>query len=599
MASLDSATEQIKQLTLDIGVAEEMRNASLTSASAEAQDYAKLRGRLTELEGQLNMSREETDSIAAKLESTIALLSEANEKLASSESRLKELDAALASARSEIVGLETTRIEASAISSSNIAHLEARLATAIKGGEDRIASLQAEIDGILVERNQARSDISSLQACISEHEGDKEQRGQKISELESNSIILAQRISALESELESSKTQYHELVQSSTSNEAASNAKLTALREETTADAQKAATRIAQLEAEIIIITERCTHHTAELTEAQASVKELESTRTTLVETTERITDLEDQLLEAEGRAGGFDAQLSEAQDKIHEYEARQLTHSDVIESLKKEHISALAEYEGRLSEMTSGAVTNASRHAALENEVSALINKVSGLDGDLSSARSENEVLVTRFATVDSDLASVKTENDGLKAKLSALNDDLTAAKTQSDSLKADFEERSKVAEDAHASALAAADARTKELEERLNAAEEAQKLLEKQLADAEQSTSTTQLQSTESHILLETSLKEAEEKCTALQNDVEEKSALLGELELKILAVTDLEAKLQLLEKDQEDITARAAREKGELQAQMATLNVQIVDNQQREADVSFRLQVNGTTN
>jgi chromosome segregation ATPase len=545
MASLDSATEQIKQLTLDIGVAEEMRNASLKSASTESQEYARLCGRLTELEGQLTMSHQETDDLAVKLESTTNSLLEANEKFNLSESKLRDLDNALASSRSEFAGLEAAMATASATSLKNITELEVKLETVTREGDEQATILRAEVNALVGDRDHAQGQVFALESRITVYETEKEERERKFSELEATSSVLSQRVSDLEAELSSSKTHYDELLSTSTSNEAAANAKMAALQEQAAEAAHAAKTRMTELDAEIIVIRERCTHHIAALTEAKASMKELETTKATLSKANERVTELEDQLLEAEGRAGGFDAQLSEAQEKIQEYEKRQLSHSEAIELLRKEHASALAEYEGRLSEMTSGATANASRYATLENEVAALT------------------------------------------ARLSSLDSDYAAAKTENDTLRINFQQQSKSAEDSHSSALTSAELRSKELEEQLNAAEEARKLLEKRLADAEQSTSTTQSQSTELYAHLETSLQEAEVKLSLLQSDLDEKNALLEQLEHRVVTVTDLETQLEALKREHKTSAAKADSERDELRA---SLNVQVSDTQQRETEASL---------
>jgi len=547
LASLDSASEQIKQLTLDLGVAEEVRNATLSSASAEAQEYAALRGRLTELEGQLTMSRDEYDELAIKLESTTKSLSDTNEKLALSESKFNDVENALAIARNELATLESKAAEASTTASRNISELRLKLDTTIKEGDERALSLRIEIDTMLNERDHLRSQVSTLESRITEYGTEREEHNRKVSDLEVTASVLSQRVSELEAELSSSKTRYDELLTSSSANEAASNAKLAALQEQAAAAAHSAEKRIAELDTEIVLIRERCTHHISELTEARASMKELEVVKATLARKDERVIELEDQLLEAEGRAGGFDAQLSEAQEKIREYERLQLSHSEEMDLLKKEQASGLAEYEGRLSEMNSAAAANASRQAALENEVATLT------------------------------------------AKVSSLNDDLTAAKTEDDTTRRTFEQQSEYAQGSLVSALAAAVSRSKDLEELLDAAEETRKLLEKQLADDKRSASVTQSQSTELQARLETSLRMAEDNLGTLQNDLEEKNALLEQLELRVLTVTDLESQLEQLKKQYDIFTAKAANEKDELQAKVASLNVQVSDAQQRETEAS----------
>jgi chromosome segregation ATPase len=545
---LDLASAQIKQLTLDIGVAEEMRNASFISASAESQEYARLRGRLTELEGQLTLSREEADNLAVKLESTARSLSESNENLSLSESKLQELDKALEAARSEYAVLETAMATASATSSMAIAELEVKLETVIREGDERGTSLRTKIDTLVDDRDHARNLVSALESRITEYGTEKEERERKVAELEATSFTLSRRISDLEAELSSSKAHHDELMSTSTSNEVAANAKMAALQEQAAAAALVAESRITELDAEIIVIRERCMHHISELTEAQASVKELETIKATLSETNERVTELEDQLLEAEGRAGGFDAQLCEAQVKIQEYERLQASHSQAVELLKKEHASALAEYEGRLSEMTSGATTNASRHASLENEVAALT------------------------------------------AKLSSLDSDLAAARTEKDTIRINFEQQSKLAENSHISALAGAEERAKELGEKLNAMEEARKLLEIQLVNVERSASTSQSRSTEAQTRLETTLQETEVKLSLLQGDLEEKNALLEQLELRVVTVTELETQLEELKREHETSTAKSCNERNELKSQVASLSIQVSDIRHRETEASL---------
>ncbi|KAG8832981.1 hypothetical protein FRB91_003700, partial [Serendipita sp. 411] len=57
--SLGQANEEINRLTVDLNVAEEMRKAALMSVTAEANEYASLRGRLAELESQASITEKE------------------------------------------------------------------------------------------------------------------------------------------------------------------------------------------------------------------------------------------------------------------------------------------------------------------------------------------------------------------------------------------------------------------------------------------------------------------------------------------------------------------------------------------------------------
>lgn len=548
MASLEDASKRVHQLTLDLGVAEEMRNASLASATAEAHEYATLRGRLTELEGQLSASETRKSTLEQDLESSTSRLNEAQVNISSLNVRIEELEADLDKAEGEVAKFETT----SGDSAKKISDLEARLEISSKA-QTKVNELQTELESIRTVRDETKQVVINLELTIKQHETEKQKQAERILEVEGISKGLYEQITELRREVSSSQQRYEELKESSVSDEESLQARLDEAQEKAAADAASRNTRIEELEALIVVIKEQCAHHTSDLEQTKALLVDAEASKTKLEESSLRVLELEGLLHEREEHASSVEHSLSEAQKQIRHHEDRHAKEVETLEQLKKDHASSVAEYEGRLLDLTTGATTNASRHAALENEVSNLTAKVTTLETDLSASQSEKESirneLEQRVAGLEHDH---KTRLADMEGQSSALQEKLT----NSEGIR-------------------------EELQAKLADTEARLATLEQSVASGKSEASTTQTN-------LETSLKEALKQVASLQSELDQKTTSFEQLELRVIHNSELEGQVETLTKDRNSAVEKANSEKEALQQELVSLNAKVAESEQRLAEV-----------
>ncbi|KAG8782213.1 hypothetical protein FRC15_007302 [Serendipita sp. 397] len=384
--SLGQANEEINRLTVDLNVAEEMRKAALMSVTAEANEYASLRGRLAELESQASITEKEKVDLQEKFDIQTKELLECRGSLSSTQSRLQECELALSSTRAELEHLQETHSQLVKSSADSLSSLEARLATVTEAARVESADLQLKLSSLQEEKVTVEGLVSQLRGEVEQLELSGQASKTRIKELEDSRSETSTLLMGLREELSARTTEFEELKAVSSSNEEAARTRLAELKAQETATRAAAEVRIKELDTQIIVIKEECSHHTSELSQAKAALEEMDVLRIRLSEGTERIKELEESLAAGEAQLSSLGQKFAESQANIQDHEKRQVDDETALEQLKKDHCNAIAEYEGRLSDLTTGATTNASHQAGLENEVSSLKSKVAALESDLST---------------------------------------------------------------------------------------------------------------------------------------------------------------------------------------------------------------------
>jgi chromosome segregation ATPase len=537
----------VKQLTVDVAVAEEMRNASLASASSDAQEFAKLRGRITELESQLAVYQEDKDSLAERIEADGIKLQESHDELANCKNTLRERDSEVVSLQSQLSAIQTSMEDALAKSAASIEDLQKKMELDASESHSRVTALQQDLGAVCSERDKVKENVSSLELRIQEYEHELQQKNFKISELDAQSSTLTERISLLDAELMAYKHQLEELRASSAASESALNQQLDDLRSKASTDTAEAERQRNELETQILVIREQCRLHTSELLETKGLLEEAEASKAELASASQRTSELEISLQEREARVEELANELAGVRDAVQGYEQRQATDADALEQLKHDHAKVIAEYEGRLSEMTNGANANASRHAALENEVSSLTG---------------------RLSTVESELSSIREEKDAMqKSHEQELN-----------SLKVEQEAHSMNQE-----------SQIKSLTDQLAASEETCSQLRSRLTDAEWSVVEEKSHANEASSRSDASLDEALQKVANLEAELEGKTTSLEEMEQKLATLVGLEETVATLTKEKNDTSARATQEVERLHGQLDSLQKRLDESQQSQKEVS----------
>lgn len=573
--ALERADEHMDALTVELKSAEATRDASLAAASAEAADFATLKGRIAEFEAQHAIWEQQRAEYMTSLGSSSKRLADSEAAFSTASSRIKELEVELDASKAEISSLLQAHKEASERFEEIRAGLETKLMTSVETSQSEIATLQAALHQAEMAKADADQELSKLQAAVSSHEEEVAGYTTLIQELRDSSDGLNQRVGELQAELEQAKQTLVELEATNASSEAAAEEKYTRLHAEEAAAKASAEAQVRELETQIIYIKEQCSHHTSELEQAKLQLEELGAAQGKAAEAAQRITELEDLLSSRESRVNELEAELGDIKERVQDYERRQQEATDALEVAKKEYAASLAEYDGRLSDMTLGASTNASRHAALENEVSSLTAKVAALEGDLEASKLSEEQL-----------------KKDLEEHIEALGRDDVQKLNEAESRVASLSQSLAMAEEENQTYQS----RIVELEQSVATTEsEVTKRFELQLQDAE--TKITNLQLAFEH--KSSAHAEAQEKCSKLESNLEEKTAAqialeqqLSELQkqfddkmrsleqqlgLKVLSVTELEEIIETLKTEKAAVEKRARLDVEELRSQMAAISEQ----------------------
>ncbi|KAG8834218.1 hypothetical protein FRC17_009364 [Serendipita sp. 399] len=590
--TLNAANEEIKKLTVDLSVAEEMRNAALATATTEANEYATLRGRLAELEKQVSIVEKEKVDLREQYESRTKELLECRNSLSSTQVKLQECEAALSSTRIELEHLQETHSQLVKSSADNLSSLEARLAAATEAAHAESLTLRQQLSTLQGEKSAMEFLISQLRGQLEQLELSGQTSKTRIRELEDSYSETSNLLTDLRSELSIKANEFEELKSTSLSKEEAARTRFAELEAQESTARVAAEDRIKELDTQIIVIKEACSHHTSELSQANAALEEMDALRDRLSEGTERIKELEESLSTSQERLNSLDGKLAEAQASIRDHEQRQHDDARAIEQLNKEHSNAIAEYEGRLSDLTTGATTNASRQAAMENEVSSLKSKVTALESDLSTARSLEEQARKEFEEESASLKDLyqKQLEDG-ESRVQTLTEQLDASEAARESLKGRLAEL----EQAINSTETQSDALQIHIKASLEEAEVKVKELQSQLEESKGA----QTASEQTVVSLQGQLDEksaacvsAEEKCDELQKLLDEKTISLEQLELKVINITELEEQVERLTAEKEAISTQLVEEKEDLQSKISALTVQCDQSKARQAELQSSL-------
>jgi chromosome segregation ATPase len=437
--------------------------------------------------------------------------------------------------------------EATQTSKKEISELQERLQILTSESNSKIATLQEQLNQAQSARDDAEESISLLKAKIGQLTEHAERDAQHIQQLEQTSSTIQERVASLEAEIASANHKHQELISSKEAAESALKQEVAGLQDKLTEDASKSASQISELESTIIVIRQQCELHSAELTQMKEAVVEKDSQLSKLASIQHEAEELKGTSHNRDQTIKELRDLLSAAESKVHDFEGLQTTQAEELDQLKKDHSRTLAEYEGRLQEMTKGATTNASRHAVLENDVSSLTSKIAALEADLLAVQSERD--------------RVQKEHEEYVDSTSHQND----------------------------SEMFELHGQMESLEEQLRKSQETREALEAQLAGLRQSLSSEGPKSSEAEKQLEASLREAEDKVVDLQLELDTKNTSLAELESEANKATELESQLQRLNQELDSLKAKSETEVTDLRAQITDLKNQNTFSEQARSNVS----------
>ena len=520
------------------------------------------------------------------MDSNAKQLAESQAALLTGSSRIKELEAELDASKNDLESLHQTHKGASERFEETRVGLEAKLITSVEASQAEISALQTALELAQEEKRSADKQASELQAAVSSYEEEVTGYNTLIQELRLSSDGLNQRLVELQGELERARQTIEELQATSTSNDATANERYTALQAEQAAAKKSAENQLRELETEVIYIKEQCSHHTSELEQAKSQLEELEAAKGKTSEAAQRIIELEGLLASHELRVNELDAELTGVKGQVQEYEQRQQDAAGALESAKKEYSASLAEYEGRLSDMTQGTSTNASRHAVLENEVSSLIVKVAALESDLEASRSSEEQLKKdleeHLETLGRDDAQKLSEAE---TRVASLTQALSVAEAEGQI------HQSRIAELEQSAATTESEV-TQKFESQLQESES--KISNLQLAFEHRSSAHAEMQ--EKCSKLEGRLEERnvaqvalEQQISDLQRQIEDRTrSLEQQLELKVLTVAELEETIETLKAEKTAVENKARLDVEVFKSQITTIS----SDQSEPSEVSEKL-------
>ncbi|KAG9055533.1 hypothetical protein FS842_001927 [Serendipita sp. 407] len=380
--SLGQANEEINRLTVDLNVAEEMRKAALMSVTAEANEYASLRGRLAELESQASITEKEKVDLQEKFDIQTKELLECRGSLSSTQSRLQECELALSSTRAELDHLQETHSQLVKSSADSLSSLEARLAGVTEAARVESADLQLKLSSLQEEKVTVEGLVSQLRGEVEQLELSGQASKTRIKELEDSRSETSTLLMGLREELSARTTEFEELK---------ANAQTTS--EQTVLDLQQ---QLEEKSTECAVVTEKVDVLQKQVEEKTTSLEQLELK--VMI-----ITELEEQVEQLMSEKNIISSQTAKEKEELH-------SKISALNAQCEQGQAQQAELQVALTKASTEATQRQSKIEALEKEAREVGGRSSIDESSLQDLYAEHERQITQM---EQDYDELRIERD------------------------------------------------------------------------------------------------------------------------------------------------------------------------------------------